>query len=92
LLPNIDHPSKLPVSAIGTRSENIAKSSGTYPRENDVCSDLRYTVMRIGELTILLVQSVDLDRAVIHILQSKNKKDRYFPICSHSIRGIKTEN
>ncbi len=45
--------------------------------------------MRISELTNLLISDVDLDRAVIHIRQSKNKKDRYLPISSHAIRGIK---
>ena len=58
-----------------------------YLIERDTDALTYYTGMRIGELTNLLVQSVDLDRAVIHIRQSKNRKDRYLPISSHSIRG-----
>ena len=45
--------------------------------------------MRISEVTNLLIKDVDLDRRLLHIRQSKNKKDRYIPISSHAVRGIK---
>jgi site-specific recombinase XerD len=46
-------------------------------------------LLRINELSNLLIQDVDLNRGQIHIRQSKNKKDRYVPMSSHCIRGIK---
>jgi site-specific recombinase XerD len=47
------------------------------------------TGMRISEVTNILIKDVDLDRKLVHIRQSKNKKDRYIPISSHAVRGIK---
>lgn len=46
--------------------------------------------MRISELTNLKITDVDYDRKMVHIRQSKHKKDRYVPISDHLIRGIKT--
>ena len=87
-LPKIDRPSKLPV-VLSVQEVKILLKAPVHIREKVMFALTYDTGMRIGELTNLLIQSVDLDRAVIHIRQSKNKKDRYLPISSHSIRGIK---
>ncbi len=47
------------------------------------------TGLRISELVNLRISDVDLDRKVVHIRQSKNKKDRYVPMSIHSVRGVK---
>jgi len=87
-LPKINRPSKLPV-VLSVQEVKILLKAPVHIREKVMFALTYDTGMRIGELTNLLIQSVDLDRAVIHIRQSKNKKDRYLPISSHSIRGIK---
>ena len=46
--------------------------------------------LRISELINLQIKDVDLDRKMIHIRQSKYKKDRYVPISSMLVRGLKS--
>lgn len=87
-LPEIDHPNKLPVVLSKNEVKTLLKAS-VHIREKVMFALTYDTGMRISELTNLLVNDVDMDRAVIHIRQSKNKKDRYLPISSHAIRGIK---
>ncbi len=45
--------------------------------------------LRISELRNLTIGDVDMDRQMVHIRESKCKKDRYVPISSMAIRGIK---
>ncbi len=45
--------------------------------------------LRISELVNLKICDVDFDRQQLHIRESKHKKDRYVPISSHVIRGLK---
>lgn len=45
--------------------------------------------LRISELIKLKISDVDFDRMQVHIRQSKHKKDRYVPVSSHTLRGIK---
>ncbi|MDA3954727.1 MAG: tyrosine-type recombinase/integrase [Bacteroidales bacterium] len=47
------------------------------------------TGLRINELCNLLIGDVDLDRGQVHVRRSKNKKDRYISMSSHTVRGIK---
>lgn len=44
--------------------------------------------LRISEVINLKISDVDLDRKMLHIRQSKHKKDRYVPISDHLIRGL----
>lgn len=37
-----------------------------------------------------LVQHLDFDRKMLHIVQGKGGKDRYVPLSEHLIRGLKT--
>jgi len=45
--------------------------------------------LRISEAINLKIQDVDFDRQMVHIRESKHKKDRYVPVSSHTIRGLK---
>lgn len=45
--------------------------------------------LRISELLNLKISDVDFDRHIVHIRQSKHKKDRYVPISSLTIKGLK---
>lgn len=87
-LPSIKQPCKLPV--VLSKQEMIRLLKAPNKIMEKVLLALTYdTGMRIDELTNLLISNVDLDRRQIHICQSKNKKDRYVPISSHTVRGIK---
>ena len=44
--------------------------------------------MRISEVMKLKLTDVDFDRKMVHIRQSKHKKDRYVPISDHLVRGL----
>lgn len=44
--------------------------------------------LRISEAINLKIEDLDMDRRLIHIRESKHKKDRYVPISHLSIRGL----
>lgn len=46
--------------------------------------------LRISELKQLTISDVDMDRRMVHIRESKYKKDRYVPISLMAIRGLRT--
>ncbi len=46
--------------------------------------------LRISEAINLKIQDIDFDRKLVHIRQSKHKKDRYVPVSDHLLRGIQT--
>ena len=87
-LPSIKRPQKLPVVLSKQEMKKLLKAPARIMEK--VMFALTYdTGMRIDELTSLLISDVDLDRGQIRICQSKNKKDRYVPMSSHAIRGVK---
>ena len=87
-LPKIDRPNKLPV-VMSRQEVKLLLKTPVHIREK-VMFGLTYdTGIRISELVSLLIRDIDLNRAVVHLRQSKNKKDRYVPMSSHAIRGIK---
>ncbi len=87
-LPSIKHPEKLPV--ILSKQEVRRLLQAPERMSEKVLFALTYdTGMRIDELTNLLISNVDLDRGQVHVRQSKNKKDRYITMSTHSIRGVK---
>lgn len=45
--------------------------------------------LRISELINLKIADVDFDRQMVHIRESKHKKDRYVPVSGMTLRGIK---
>ena len=87
-LPKIDRPNKLPVVLSGQEVKQLLKTP-VLIREKIMFGLTYDTGMRISELVSLEIRDVDLHRAVVHIRQPKNKKDRYVPISSHAVRGIK---
>ncbi len=44
---------------------------------------------RCMEVRNIELKHLDFDRKLLHIVQSKGKKDRYVPLSDHLIRGIK---
>jgi site-specific recombinase XerD len=46
--------------------------------------------LRCMEVRNIELQHLDFDRKMLHIVQSKGKKDRYVPLSEHLIRGLKT--
>jgi len=87
-LPIINKPNKLPVVLAKEDIKNLLNTL-EHIRERIMFGLIYDTGLRINELSNLLIQDVDLNREQIHIRQSKNKKDRYVPMSSHCIRGIK---
>ena len=87
-LPKIDRPNKLPVVLSPEEVCQLLKAP-VLIREKIMFGLTYDTGMRISELVSLQVRDVDLHRMVIHIRQPKNKKDRYVPISTHAVRGIK---
>lgn len=45
--------------------------------------------LRCMEVRNIELKHLDFDRKLLHIVQSKGKKDRYVPLSDHIIRGIK---
>lgn len=45
--------------------------------------------LRCMEVRNIRLRHLDFDRGLLHIVQSKGKKDRYVPLSVHLIRGIK---
>jgi len=86
-LPKINRPNKLPV-VLSMEEMKQLLNTPVLIREKIMFGLTYDTGMRISELVSLQIRDVDLHRNVIHIRQSKNKKDRYVPISSHAVRGI----
>jgi site-specific recombinase XerD len=87
-LPSINRPKQLPVVLSTQEVKRLLKTPERIWEK--VMFGLVYdTGMRINELCNLLIGDVDLDRGQVHVRQSKNKKDRYITMSSHTVRGIK---
>ncbi len=87
-LPEIDRPNKLPV-VLSTQEVKTLLKAPVHIREKVMFALTYDTGIRISELTNLLISDIDLDRSVIHIRQPKNKRDRYLPLSTHAVRGIR---
>ena len=44
--------------------------------------------LRCIEVRNIRLRDLDFDRKMLHIVQSKGKKDRYVPLSDHIIRGL----
>lgn len=86
-LPSISHPSQLPVILSVQEVKRLLKAP-EHIWEKVMFGFIYDTGLRIDELTNLLIGDVDLDRGQVHVRQSKNKKDRYITMSSHTVRGI----
>jgi site-specific recombinase XerD len=87
-LPVIESSKKLPVVLSIPEIKRLL-SAPKHLREKVIFALTYDTGMRISEVRNLLLSDIDLDRKQIHIRQSKNKKDRYLPLSSLSVKGIK---
>jgi site-specific recombinase XerD len=87
-LPKIARSKKLATVLSINETKELIKAP-VHIREKVMFGLIYDSGMRISEVTNLLIKDVDLDRKLLHIRQSKNKKDRYIPISSHAVRGIK---
>lgn len=87
-LPSINRPNKLPVVLSFQETDRLLKApKHLWVR---IMFGLIYDAgLRIQELIDLRISDVDLERQQVHIRQSKNDKDRYVPISSHAVRGLK---
>lgn len=45
--------------------------------------------LRISEVVNLKIKDVDFDRNMVHVRQSKHKKDRYVPVSPLTVKGLK---
>jgi site-specific recombinase XerD len=45
--------------------------------------------LRISEVANLKISDIDFDRKMVHVRQSKHKKDRYVPISPLTLKGVK---
>ena len=88
-LPSLKRDHKLPV-VLG-RAEMKALLKVPELLKHRVLIGLLYGCgLRCQEVRSLLIKDVDFERNVIHIRQSKGRKDRYVPIGTHLRRGLKT--
>lgn len=86
-LPSIARSNKLPV--ILSRQEIWAMLCKAKLLKHKLLIGLLYGCgMRCMEIRNLQIKHIDFDRRLIHIVQSKGKKDRYLPLSIHLIRGI----
>jgi len=87
-LPKIARSKKL-VTVLSINETRELIKAPVHIREKVLFGLIYDSGMRISEVTNLLLKDVDLDRKLLHIRRSKNKKDRYIPISSHAVRGIR---
>lgn len=87
-LPSINRPSKLPVVLSIKETRRLLKAP-KHLWERIMFGLIYDTGLRIQELINLRIGDVDLERQQVHVRQSKNDKDRYVPMSSHAVRGLK---
>lgn len=88
-LPKLKRDKKLPV-VLG-RSEMKALLKAPQLLKHRVLLGILYGCgLRCQEVRTLLIKEVDFERNMIHVRQSKGRKDRYVPIGINLGRGLKT--
>ena len=88
-LPKLKRDNKLPV-VLG-RSEMKELLKAPVLLKHRVLIGLLYGCgLRCQEARSLLIKDVDFERNMIHVRQSKGRKDRYVPIGMHLSRGLKS--
>lgn len=87
-LPEIKKEKKLPV--ILSREEIWRMLTRAQLLKHRLLIGLLYGCgLRCLEVRNLQLKHIDFDRKLLHIVQSKGRKDRYVPLSAHLIRGIK---
>jgi integrase/recombinase XerD len=88
-LPEIPKEKKLPV--ILSREEVWRMLQCAQLLKHKLLIGLLYGCgLRCMEVRNIRLRDMQLDRKLLHIVQSKGNKDRYVPLSEHLIRGIKT--
>jgi site-specific recombinase XerD len=86
-LPSIKHEKKLPV--VLSKAETWRLLQKATLLKHKMLLGLMYGCgLRCIEVRNIRLQDIDFDRKMLHIVQSKGKKDRYVPLSSHIIRGL----
>ena len=87
-LPTIPKEKKLPV--VLSREEIWRMLQSADLLKHRVLIGLIYGCgLRCMEVRNIELKHLDFDRKLLHIVQSKGKKDRYIPLSDHLIRGLK---
>jgi integrase/recombinase XerD len=86
-LPAIKKSTKLPV--VLSRQEVWRMLCGAALLKHKLVIGLLYSCgLRCMELRAIRLCDIDMDRRLLHIVQSKGNKDRYVPLSIHIIRGL----
>jgi len=88
ILPCVKESKRLPVVLSKSEIKLLLKTPESL-KQRVILATIYDSGLRISEAINLLIPDVDLDRKMIHIRQSKFKKDRYVPISDILIRGLK---
>ncbi|MCG8580501.1 MAG: site-specific integrase [Bacteroidales bacterium] len=87
-LPAISHNKTLPV--VFSQQEIIQILKAPKLLKHRVLFAIIYDCgLRISEVINLKIQDVDFDRQLVHVRESKHKKDRYVPVSTHTLRGLR---
>jgi len=87
-LPVLKHKSKLPV--VLNHAECRAVFHASEQLKHRVLLSLIYSAgLRVGEANRLKICDVDSGRMMIHVRQSKGKKDRYVPLSPLMLEGLR---
>ncbi len=87
-LPKVHHPKTLPVVLSKEEIKQILKAPESL-KHRIILGTIYDAGLRISEAINLHIADVDLNRKMIHIRQSKYRKDRYVPISNMLVRGLK---
>lgn len=87
-LPSISSSKALPV-VLSQQEVKILLKSPKLLKHRVLFAVIYDCGLRISEVINLKVEDMDFNRKLIHIRQSKHKKDRYVPISPLTIRGLK---
>ncbi|WP_339840494.1 tyrosine-type recombinase/integrase [uncultured Maribacter sp.] len=87
-LPSIEQPKKLPVVLSREEVKLLLKTPKLH-KHRLLLALLYGCGLRNAELRGLHIKDVDTDRLQLHIRQGKGRKDRYVPLCSLLVRGIR---
>jgi len=88
-LPSIKHEKKLPV--VLSKQEMWRLLCAARLLKHKMLLALLYGCgLRCIEARSIRLQDLDFDRLMLHVVQSKGKKDRYVPLSAHLVRGLRT--
>lgn len=88
MLPSIERPKKLPVVLSRSEVKQLLKSPALL-KHRLVLAMLYGCGLRCSELRNLELKDLDFDREMLHVRQGKGRKDRYVPLSTMQVRGLK---